>query len=77
MARGQRKSIEEKISEKQELINSLNIRLEKESEELKTLLNEQKHQEIESLYELIKTSNLSVDEAAEVLQQYLSNKYMK
>ena len=47
MARGQRKSIEEKIAEKQDLINSLNSRLEKETEELNSLLNEQKYQEIE------------------------------
>ena len=52
MARGQRKSIEEKIAEKQDLINSLNSRLEKETEELNSLLSEQKYQEIENLYEL-------------------------
>lgn len=75
MARGQRKSIEEKIKEKKEIINSLKIRLEKENDELKELLNEQKQQEIENLYELIKSTKLSVDEVTEVLQEYLSNKY--
>lgn len=74
MARGQRKPIEEKITEKEELINSLSIRLDKEKEELKALLNEQKQQE-ETLYDFIKTANLSVYEATEVLQQYLSEKY--
>lgn len=75
MARGQRKSIEEKITEKKEIINSLKIRLEKENDELKELLSEQKQQEIENLYELIKSTKLSVDEVTEVLQEYLSNKY--
>lgn len=75
MARGQRKSIEEKIKEKKEIINSLKIRLEKENDELKELLNEQKQQEIENLYELIKSTKLSVDEVTEVLNEYLSNKY--
>lgn len=75
MARGQRKPIEEKITEKEELINSLSIRLDKEKEELKALLNEQKQQEVETLYDFIKTANLSVYEATEVLQQYLSEKY--
>lgn len=42
MARGQRKSIENKIAEKEELINALNVRLEKENSELKALLSEQK-----------------------------------
>ncbi len=75
MARGQRKSIEDKIAEKEELINALNIRLEKENNELKDLLREQKHQEIEVLYDFIKGADLSVCEATEALQEYLSNKY--
>lgn len=75
MARGQRKSIEDKITEKEELIDALNIRIEKETKELKALLKEQKQKEIESLYSFMKTSCLSLDEVTEVLQQYLSNKY--
>lgn len=75
MARGQRKSIEEKIAEKQELINSLNSRLEKETEELNSLLNEQKYQEIENLYELVKASNLSVEDIKAILNGYLTDNY--
>ena len=75
MARGQRKSIEEKIAEKQDLINSLNSRLEKETEELNSLLNEQKYQEIENLYELVKASNLSVEDVTAILNGYLTDNY--
>ena len=75
MARGQRKSIEEKIAEKQELINSLNSRLEKETEELNSLLSEQKYQEIENLYELVKASNLSVEDVTTILNGYLTDNY--
>ena len=75
MARGQRKSIEEKIAEKQDLINSLNSRLEKETEELNSLLNEQKYQEIENLYELVKASNLSVEDITAILNGYLTDNY--
>lgn len=75
MARGQRRSIEDKIAEKEELIKALNIRIEKENKELKALLCEQKQKEIESLYEFIKMSNLSLNEATGALQQYLSDKY--
>lgn len=75
MARGQRKPIEEKIAEKEELINTLNIRLEKENNELKALLSVKRQEEIEMLYEFIKVSNLNINEAIEVLQEYLSNKY--
>ena len=75
MARGQRKSIEEKIAEKQDLINSLNSRLEKETEELNSLLNEQKYQEIENLYELVKASNLSIEDVTAILNGYLTDNY--
>lgn len=75
MARGQRKPIEDRIAEKEELINSLNVRIEKEKDELKALLSEQKQQEVETLYGFIKTTDLSVYEATEVLQKYLSDKY--
>lgn len=75
MARGQRKPIENKIAEKEELITALTTRLEKEKDELKVLLGEQKQQELESLYGFIKMSNLSIYEATEALQKYLSGKY--
>ena len=73
MARGQRKSIEEKIQQKQEVIDALEVRLEHEREELETLISEQKQKEVETLYDFIKTSNLDVNEATEVLQQYVEN----
>lgn len=75
MARGQRRTIEDKIAEKEELIKTLNIRIEKESKELKALLSEQKQKEVEILYDFIKTSNLGLNEATEILQRYLANKY--
>lgn len=71
MARGQRRSIEEKIQQKQEVIDALEVRIEHEREELETLINEQKQKEVEKLYDFIKTSNLGVLEATEVLQQYV------
>ena len=73
MARGQRKSIEEKIQQKQEVIDALEVRIEHEREELKALLSEQKQKEVETLYDFIKTSNLGVNEATEVLQQYVED----
>ena len=74
MARGRKKAIEDKIVEKEEIIKALSARIKKETKELEALLSEQKQKEVESLYEFIKTSNLSFDEAIEALQQYLSNK---
>lgn len=68
MARGQRKTIEEKILQKQEMINNLSARIESEQNELQALLNEQKQQEVETLYDFIKTSDMSVYEAIEMLR---------
>lgn len=75
MTKGQRKSIEKKIQQKQELIDSLEARIAREKEDLEALISEQKQKEIETLYDFIKTSNLDIYEATEVLQQYVTGKY--
>ena len=53
MARGQRKSIEEKIAAKQELVDALMIRLESERRELDELFEEKKRKELEVVNDLI------------------------
>ncbi len=75
MARGQRKSIDEKIQQKQELISSIETRLEHERKELEELLSEKQKQEVKVLNDFLKTSGMSVYEATEVLQQYVSGQY--
>lgn len=75
MARGQRKSIEKRIQQKQELIDSLEVRIEHEKEELEALISEQKQKEVETLCDFIKTSNLNVYEATEALQRYVAEQY--
>lgn len=71
MARGVRKSIEEKIADKQEVIDALEIRILKEKEELQMLINEQRMARLESLEELIDSSNLSIEEVSEILRQHI------
>lgn len=75
MARGQRKTLEEKIQQKQEIINALAIRIKHEKDELEALFSQQRQNEIESLYNFVKTSNLSVYDAVEILQQYLTEQF--
>ena len=75
MARGQRKSIDEKIQQKQEFISSIETRLEHERKELEELLSKKQQQEIKILNDFLKTSGLSVYEATEVLQQYVAGQY--
>lgn len=71
MARGVRKSIEEKIADKQEVIDALEVRIQKEKEELQALVNEQRMARLESLEELIDSSNLSLEEVTEILRQHV------
>lgn len=74
MARGQRKTVEEKIREKEELIAALQIRIKAEQNELEALHNEKKLKDLESLDELIRTSGLDEEEVAEALTAYLKLK---
>lgn len=74
MARGPRKTIEEKISAKQELIDALMTRVESEKRELEELYQEKKRTELEAVSDLIQDSGMKPEEVAAVLQQYLSER---
>ena len=74
MARGQRKTIDEKIAAKQELIQALLTRVESEKRELEELIQEKKRKELEAVNDLIVDSGLTPDEVANLLQQYLSDR---
>ena len=74
MARGQRKTIEEKLAEKERLIDSLKIRLRSEQRELEELRKEQREAEMKALQDILQETNLSAAAAAEVLREYLAEK---
>ena len=71
MARGQRKTIEEKIAAKQELIDALMTRVESEKRELDELFQEKKRKELEAVSDLIEDAGLQPEEVAEMLQEYM------
>lgn len=73
MARGQRKSIEEKIAEKEELINAFKTRLKSEQGELEALYQEKREKDLEGLSRLLDSTGLLPDEAADVLKEYAQN----
>lgn len=73
MARGQRKTLEEKITAKTELIEALTTRIESEKRELEELYQEKRLKELEAVSDLIADTGLQPDEVAAVLQQYLEN----
>ena len=74
MARGQRKTIEEKIAAKQELIDALMTRVESEKRELDELFQEKKRKELEAVSDLIEDAGLQPEEVAEMLQEYMRSK---
>ena len=74
MARGQRKTLEERIAIKQDLIAALQTRIESEKRELEELYEEKHMKELETVSDLIADAGLNPDEVAEVLQQYIDNR---
>lgn len=74
MARGQRKTIEEKIAAKQELIAALMTRVESEKRELDELFEEKRRKELEVVSDLIADTGLQPDEVAQALQEYVRTK---
>lgn len=71
MARGQRKKVEEKIAEKEELILALRTRLKSEQSELDALYREKREKDLEEISQLLEASGLNVDEASGILQEYI------
>lgn len=73
MARGQRKAVEEKIAEKEEVISALKIRLKSEQAELDALYREKREKDLEGLNQIIAESGLDVNEAADILREYIQS----
>lgn len=71
MARGQRKSVEDKIAEKEELIQALRTRLKSEQSELDALYKEKRDKDLEELNQLLTSTGLNVNEASGILQEYI------
>lgn len=74
MARGQRKTIEEKMEQKQQLIEALMIRVESEKRELAELKEEKKRKELESVSNLIGDYGLAPEDVELALQQFLKSR---
>lgn len=74
MARGQRKTIEEKITAKEELISALMTRVESEKRELAELYEEKRRKELEAVSDLIEDAGLEPEEVVEMLQQYIESR---
>lgn len=73
MARGQRKAVEEKIAEKEELVSALKTRLKSEQAELDGLYREKREKDLEGLNRIIAQSGLNLNDAADILKEYIEN----
>ena len=71
MARGQRKAIEDKITEEEELVQAVKVRLKAEQGELDALYREKRDRDLEGLNQMIAASGLNLEQAASVLQDYI------
>ena len=72
MARGPKKSLDDKINEKYSIIEALKIRIKSEQAELDELLKEKQNKEIEELGNVLKDSNLSAEDARRILEDYIT-----
>lgn len=72
MARGPRKSLDDKIREKYEIIEALKARIKSEQSELDVLLKEKQDKEIAELGDILKDSRLTPEEAKKILEDYVA-----
>jgi len=74
MARGKRKSVDERVAAQQEVVSNLKKKLDAENKKLQVLIEEKKTEGFKVLTDMLNEANLSSDEAKEVLQKYIENK---
>lgn len=72
MARGVRKSIEEKIAEKEEVIQALQVRIKSEKAELEGMYREKRDKDLEKLSQVLEESGLTPEDAAGILQEHVN-----
>jgi len=68
MARGAKKSLQEKITQKEELIESLSIRIKKEREELNELLEQQRNEELNELRMVMQKTGMEIADIIQIAQ---------
>lgn len=74
MARGPRKTLDEKITAKEELIESLMTRIESEKQELAEMYQEKRNIQLENIDNMLEEWALSPQEAEEALRRYVDQR---
>ena len=68
MARGAKKSLQEKITQKEALIESLSIRIKKEREELNELMEMQRNEELNELRLVMQKTGMEIADIIQIAQ---------
>ena len=68
MARGAKKSLQEKITQKEALIESLSIRIKKEREELNELMEQQRNEELNELRLVMQKTGMEIADIIQIAQ---------
>lgn len=71
MARGPKKSLDDRIHDKYGIIEALKTRIKSEQLELEELLKEKQSKEIEELGNVLRDSNLSTEDARKIIKEYI------
>lgn len=74
MARGPKKTLEEKIAAKEELIDALMTRIESEKQELAAMYQEKRNAQLENIGNMLQEWELSPQEAEEALRRYVDQR---
>lgn len=74
MARGPRKTLDEKITAKEELIESLMTRIESEKQELAEMYREKRYNQLENIDNMLEEWALSPEEVEEALRRYVDQR---
>ncbi len=77
MARGQRKCIEDKIREKEEVIAAIKTRLQSEEKELSDLKKEKRNKDIEAIDLMLAEVNIGIEEAKEIIVKHVAQATVK
>ena len=72
MARGVKKSLQEKIAQKEELIEALSTRIKKEKVELNELVEMQKMEELNELRIVVQKSGMEISDIIEMAQMQVA-----
>ena len=68
MSRGVKNSLQDKIAQKEELIDALSMRIKKERDELNELLELQKMEELNELRIVVQKSGLEINDIIQMAQ---------